>query len=63
MNFDFGAITGAIMQLFGGMLGIFNVSTEAGNGLLGFVEFFGMFANFFNSVFTKLISFFSGLAG
>ena len=63
MNFDLGSITGAIMQTLGGIFGIFNISTETGNGLLSFVEFFAMILNFFVSLFQKIPSFFSGLAG
>ena len=60
MNFDFGTITGVFISLFSGLFGALGLSGETGNGLLKFVEFFGMIGDFFVKLFQKL---FSGLAG
>lgn len=56
---DIGAFTDALIKALGGVFGVFGVSTETGQGLLKFVEFFGMIGEFIVKIFTSL----SGLIG
>jgi len=60
MNFDIGSIVGELMKALGGIFAIFNVPTATGQGLLKFVEFFGVLGEAFANLISKL---FGGLAG
>jgi len=60
MDFSIGTITGYVMQAFGALFGAFGLSSETGNGLLKFVEFFGMILDWIVNLFKGI---FSGLTG
>jgi len=60
MDFSIGTITGYMIQAFSALFGFAGLSSETGNGLLKFVEFFGMIGDWIVNLFTRL---FSGLIG
>ncbi|MCL1951402.1 MAG: hypothetical protein FWF60_01100 [Oscillospiraceae bacterium] len=54
MNLDLGGITGFFAGALNLLFGLTGVSTETGNGLLGFLKFFEMIGDFFIKLFQKL---------
>jgi len=61
MNFELGSIIeGMIKPALGAIFGLFKLSGETGNGLLGFVDFFGMIGEFFAKIFRMI---FGGIGG
>ena len=56
MDFSVGGITGFIMQLLGTLFNFGGLSTDTGNGLLKFVEVFGMGLDWLINLFKALFS-------
>jgi len=56
MDFSVGGITGVIMQALGSLFNLGGLSTETGNGLLKFVEAFGMGLDWLINLFKALFS-------
>jgi len=63
VNFDVGYITEIAKQALGTLLSMGQVNTAAGQGIMKFVDFFGMLGNFFVKGISAIGSLFGGLFG
>lgn len=63
LNFDLGGLTNEFMKALGAVFALFYVPDKTGQGLLGFVDFFGTIGEFFMDLIAKLVGLFGGLGG